>query len=123
MDWRLGAAYFESQLIDYDVCSNWGIGLIWQELEMIQGSTVISIFKNKRMIMIRIGVSVICGCSSFVSQRVTKLSKLFHYHNFVRALILFVFASLRYLFSLAEIVFTAWIKDYMFLKCVTNKGF
>jgi hypothetical protein len=66
------------------------------------------------MIMIRIGVSVICGCSSFVSQRVTKLSKLFHYHNFVRALILFVFASLRYLFPLAEIVFTAWIKDYMF---------
>jgi deoxyribodipyrimidine photo-lyase len=24
MDWRLGAAYFEQQLIDYDVCSNWG---------------------------------------------------------------------------------------------------
>jgi deoxyribodipyrimidine photo-lyase len=24
MDWRLGTAYFESQLIDYDVCSNWG---------------------------------------------------------------------------------------------------
>lgn len=24
MDWRIGAAYFESQLIDYDVCSNWG---------------------------------------------------------------------------------------------------
>ncbi|AIN74203.1 Cryptochrome DASH [Flavobacterium psychrophilum FPG3] len=24
MDWRLGAAYFEEQLIDYDVCSNWG---------------------------------------------------------------------------------------------------
>jgi deoxyribodipyrimidine photo-lyase len=24
LDWRLGAAYFESQLIDYDVCSNWG---------------------------------------------------------------------------------------------------
>jgi deoxyribodipyrimidine photo-lyase len=24
MDWRLGAAYFETQLIDYDVCSNWG---------------------------------------------------------------------------------------------------
>jgi deoxyribodipyrimidine photo-lyase len=24
MDWRFGAAYFESQLIDYDVCSNWG---------------------------------------------------------------------------------------------------
>jgi deoxyribodipyrimidine photo-lyase len=36
MDWRLGAAYFESQLIDYDVCSNWGNGLIWQELEMIK---------------------------------------------------------------------------------------
>jgi deoxyribodipyrimidine photolyase len=36
MDWRLGAAYFESQLIDYDVCSNGAIGLIWQELEMIQ---------------------------------------------------------------------------------------
>jgi deoxyribodipyrimidine photo-lyase len=24
MDWRMGAAYFEQQLIDYDVCSNWG---------------------------------------------------------------------------------------------------
>jgi deoxyribodipyrimidine photo-lyase len=24
MDWRLGAAYFEQELIDYDVCSNWG---------------------------------------------------------------------------------------------------
>jgi deoxyribodipyrimidine photo-lyase len=24
MDWRLGAAYFETQLIDYDVSSNWG---------------------------------------------------------------------------------------------------
>lgn len=24
MDWRLGAAYFEEQLVDYDVCSNWG---------------------------------------------------------------------------------------------------
>jgi deoxyribodipyrimidine photo-lyase len=24
LDWRVGAAYFEEQLIDYDVCSNWG---------------------------------------------------------------------------------------------------
>jgi deoxyribodipyrimidine photo-lyase len=24
LDWTWGAAYFESQLIDYDVCSNWG---------------------------------------------------------------------------------------------------
>ena len=24
MDWRMGAAYFEQQLIDYDVHSNWG---------------------------------------------------------------------------------------------------
>ena len=24
MDWRFGAGYFEEQLIDYDVCSNWG---------------------------------------------------------------------------------------------------
>jgi deoxyribodipyrimidine photo-lyase len=24
LDWQLGAAYFEEQLIDYDVCSNWG---------------------------------------------------------------------------------------------------
>jgi deoxyribodipyrimidine photo-lyase len=22
MDWRIGASYFESQLVDYDVCSN-----------------------------------------------------------------------------------------------------
>jgi deoxyribodipyrimidine photo-lyase len=24
INWRLGAAYFESMLLDYDVCSNWG---------------------------------------------------------------------------------------------------
>jgi len=24
IDWRLGAAYFEEKLVDYDVCSNWG---------------------------------------------------------------------------------------------------
>ncbi len=24
LDWRFGAAYFEQELIDYDVCSNWG---------------------------------------------------------------------------------------------------
>jgi deoxyribodipyrimidine photo-lyase len=24
MDWHMGAAYFEEQLVDYDVCSNWG---------------------------------------------------------------------------------------------------
>ena len=24
LDWRLGAEYFESQLLDYDVSSNWG---------------------------------------------------------------------------------------------------
>ncbi len=24
LDWRMGAAWFESQLVDYDVCSNWG---------------------------------------------------------------------------------------------------
>lgn len=24
LDWRCGAAYFEQQLIDYDVASNWG---------------------------------------------------------------------------------------------------
>ena len=24
LDWRFGAAYFEQQLVDYDVASNWG---------------------------------------------------------------------------------------------------
>jgi len=24
LDWRLGALWFESQLVDYDVASNWG---------------------------------------------------------------------------------------------------
>ena len=24
VDWRQGADYFESVLVDYDVCSNWG---------------------------------------------------------------------------------------------------
>jgi hypothetical protein len=78
MDWRLGAAYFESQLIDYDVCSNWGN---WAYLAGVGNDPRHRYFniQNKRMIMIRIGVSVICGCSSFVSQRVTKLSKLFEF--------------------------------------------
>ena len=26
-DWRIGAAYFEYQLVDYDVSSNWGNAL------------------------------------------------------------------------------------------------
>lgn len=29
LDWRYGAAYFEQQLVDYDVASNWGN---WQYL-------------------------------------------------------------------------------------------
>ena len=29
LDWRYGAAYFETQLVDYDVASNWGN---WQYL-------------------------------------------------------------------------------------------
>ena len=29
LDWRFGAAYFEQQLIDYDVANNWGN---WQYL-------------------------------------------------------------------------------------------
>jgi len=29
VDWRFGAAYFEQQLLDYDVASNWGN---WQYL-------------------------------------------------------------------------------------------
>ena len=24
VDWRMGAMYFQSKLVDYDVCSNWG---------------------------------------------------------------------------------------------------
>ncbi|MFT6387897.1 MAG: deoxyribodipyrimidine photo-lyase [Cellvibrionaceae bacterium] len=26
LDWRYGAAYFEQQLVDYDVAPNWAIG-------------------------------------------------------------------------------------------------
>ena len=36
MDWRIGAAYFESQLIDYDVHSNYGNWMYVSELEMTQ---------------------------------------------------------------------------------------
>jgi deoxyribodipyrimidine photo-lyase len=46
MDWRLGAAYFESQLIDYDVCSNWGNWAYLAGVEMIQGSTYFNIQKQ-----------------------------------------------------------------------------
>jgi deoxyribodipyrimidine photo-lyase len=45
MDWRLGAAYFESQL-DYDVCSNWGNWAYLAGVGNDPGSTVISIFKK-----------------------------------------------------------------------------
>jgi hypothetical protein len=68
MDWRLGAAYFESQLIDYDVCSNGAIGLIGRVGNDPRKHRYFNI-QNKRMIMIRIGVSVICGCSSFLSRK------------------------------------------------------
>jgi hypothetical protein len=72
--------------------------------------------QNKRMIMIRIGVSVICGCSSFVSQRVTKLSKLFEFIIITRKGFNFVCVCFFALPFLLEIVFTTWIKDYMFFK-------
>ncbi len=32
VDWRYGAAYFEQQLLDYDVASNWGN---WQYLACV----------------------------------------------------------------------------------------
>jgi deoxyribodipyrimidine photo-lyase len=54
MDWRLGAAYFESQLIDYDVCSNWN----WAYLAGVGNDPRKHRYfniQNKRMIMIRIG--------------------------------------------------------------------
>ena len=31
IDWREGADWFESLLVDYDVCSNWGEHLTQQE--------------------------------------------------------------------------------------------
>lgn len=34
LDWRYGAAYFETQLVDYDVASNWGN---WQYLAGVDG--------------------------------------------------------------------------------------
>ena len=30
-DWRIGAEYFESQLLDYDVCSNYGNILFFEK--------------------------------------------------------------------------------------------
>jgi hypothetical protein len=51
MDWRLGAAYFESQLIDYDACSNWEIGPT-SRVVMIE-NTVILISRNKLRITIK----------------------------------------------------------------------
>jgi hypothetical protein len=97
----VGAAYFESQLIDYDVCSNWGNWAYLAGVGNDPRSTVISIFKNKRMIMIRIGVSVICGCRFFVSQRVTKLSKLFEFIIITRKGFNFVCVLFLYLFFLS----------------------
>ncbi len=48
LDWRYGAAYFESQLIDYDVASNWGN---WQYLAGVGADLVVqgnSILKSRR---------------------------------------------------------------------------
>ncbi len=36
LDWRYGAAYFESTLLDYDVASNWGN---WQYLAGVGSGT------------------------------------------------------------------------------------
>jgi deoxyribodipyrimidine photo-lyase len=41
-----GAAYFESQLIDYDVCSNWGNWAYLAGVGNDPRNTVISIFKT-----------------------------------------------------------------------------
>ena len=58
MDWRIGAAYFESQLIDYDVHSNYGnwmyvsgVGMIHEIENLILnfkhlGTIVMESFKN-----------------------------------------------------------------------------
>ncbi|KNC72315.1 hypothetical protein SARC_15133 [Sphaeroforma arctica JP610] len=37
MDWRLGADFMESMLIDYDPCSNWGN---WHALAGLNGGTI-----------------------------------------------------------------------------------
>ena len=50
LDWRYGAAYFETQLIDYDVCSNWGN---WQYLAGVgadpRGSRQFNLEKQTQM--------------------------------------------------------------------------
>ncbi len=50
LDWRYGAAYFESQLIDYDVASNWGN---WQYLAGVgadpRGSRQFNLEKQTQM--------------------------------------------------------------------------
>jgi deoxyribodipyrimidine photo-lyase len=55
LDWRLGAAYFEEQLIDYDVSSNWGN---WAYLAGVgndpRGKRIL-IHRNKHKRMIRKG--------------------------------------------------------------------
>lgn len=50
LDWRYGAAYFETQLIDYDVASNWGN---WQYLAGVgadpRGSRQFNLDKQTQM--------------------------------------------------------------------------
>ena len=50
-DWRVGAAYFEQELIDYDPAVITVTGLTWQVLEMTTGQIVTSIpgSRQKRM--------------------------------------------------------------------------
>jgi deoxyribodipyrimidine photo-lyase len=68
MDWRLGAAYFESQLIDYDVCSNWGNWAYLAGVEMIQEAPLFQYSKQANDYD-KDRSSVICGCSSFLSRK------------------------------------------------------
>ena len=62
-DWRYGAAWFEHQLIDYDVGVIGAIGSTQLVLEATLAATDSSTFKSRLRFMIRTANFVKSGCS------------------------------------------------------------
>ena len=56
-DWRYGAAWFESQLIDYDVAANWGTGNIWPVSELTLGEVVTSTWQSRQKFMMQMAAT------------------------------------------------------------------
>lgn len=67
LDWRYGAAYFETQLVDYDVGSNWGNWQYLAESEPTHAARGNSTSKNRRTLTIQRASSLPNGAERLVT--------------------------------------------------------